>query len=45
MDEDGNPNFDGWQMKDKLWIMRNKCTPKVLLLVFLFGLVFCCFAG
>jgi hypothetical protein len=23
MDEDENPNFDGWQMKDKLWIMRN----------------------
>jgi hypothetical protein len=23
VDEDGNPNFDGWQMKDKLWIMKN----------------------
>ncbi len=42
MDEDGNLHFDGWQMKDKLWITRNNALQKsYFLFPFWFGLLFC----
>jgi hypothetical protein len=40
MDEDGNLNFDGWQMKDKLRITRNNALQKsYFLFPFWFGFV------